>query len=136
MLSNAYFLAKFRFDTAENEPAKNLQNFAKFCKKNCKICKICQFWSQNKHRPPPRARRRRSAANLRMSVRSGRRRSRLRSRRRQRPCHLRSWRRWRSSCARRTRPPRKLSVVLTRCLQRQRQPQPLSHRLAHPVPST
>ena len=30
MLSNAYFLAKFRFDTAENEPAKKLQNFAKF----------------------------------------------------------------------------------------------------------
>ena len=30
MLSNAYFLAKFRFDTAENKPAKNLQNFAKF----------------------------------------------------------------------------------------------------------
>ena len=27
MLSNAYFIAKFRFDTAENEPAKNLQNF-------------------------------------------------------------------------------------------------------------
>ena len=27
MLSNAYFLAKFRFDTAENEPAKKLQNF-------------------------------------------------------------------------------------------------------------
>ena len=30
MLSNSYFLANFRFDTAENEPAKNLQNFAKF----------------------------------------------------------------------------------------------------------
>ena len=30
MLSNAYFLAKFRFDTAENEPVKNLQNFANF----------------------------------------------------------------------------------------------------------
>ena len=34
MLSNAYFLAKFRFDTAENEPAKNLQkkiaNFSNF----------------------------------------------------------------------------------------------------------
>ena len=30
MLSNAYFLAKIRFDTAENEPVKNLQNFAKF----------------------------------------------------------------------------------------------------------
>ena len=30
MLSNAYFLAKFRFDTAENEPAQNSQNFEKF----------------------------------------------------------------------------------------------------------
>ena len=30
MLSNAYFLAKFRFDKAENEPAKNLQQFANF----------------------------------------------------------------------------------------------------------
>ena len=31
MLSNAYFLAKFRFHTAENEPAKNLQKeIAKF----------------------------------------------------------------------------------------------------------
>ena len=30
MLSNAYFLAKFRFDTAENEPAKILQKFANF----------------------------------------------------------------------------------------------------------
>ena len=29
MLSNAYLLAKFRFDTAENEPAKNLQNCRK-----------------------------------------------------------------------------------------------------------
>ena len=29
MLSNAYFLAKFRFDTAENEPAKNVQTFSK-----------------------------------------------------------------------------------------------------------
>ena len=28
--ANAYFLAKFRFDTAENEPAKNLQKFANF----------------------------------------------------------------------------------------------------------
>ena len=27
MLSNAYFLAKFRFDTSENEPAKNLLKF-------------------------------------------------------------------------------------------------------------
>ena len=30
MLSNAYFLAKFRFDTTENEPAKSLQKFANF----------------------------------------------------------------------------------------------------------
>ena len=29
MLSNAYFLAKIHFDTAENEPAENFQNFAK-----------------------------------------------------------------------------------------------------------
>ena len=29
MLSNAYFLVNFRFDTAENQPAKNLQIFAK-----------------------------------------------------------------------------------------------------------
>ena len=35
MLSNAYFLAKFRFDTAENEPAKNLQNFANFPNLEC-----------------------------------------------------------------------------------------------------
>ena len=28
MLSNAYSLAKFRFDTAKNEPAKNLHKFA------------------------------------------------------------------------------------------------------------
>ena len=34
MLSNAYFLAKFRFDTAENEPAKNLQKNANFADPN------------------------------------------------------------------------------------------------------
>ena len=33
-----YFLAKFHFDTAENEPAKNLQNFAKL-----KFAKIANF---------------------------------------------------------------------------------------------
>ena len=46
MLSNAYFLAKFRFDNAENEPAKNLQNFRKmhFSK------------SPGAHRRPPRRR--------------------------------------------------------------------------------
>ena len=35
MLSNAHFLAKFRFDTAENEPAKNLQNFQKMHFRKC-----------------------------------------------------------------------------------------------------
>ena len=30
MLSNVYLLAKFRFDTAESEPAKNLQKLATF----------------------------------------------------------------------------------------------------------
>ena len=40
MLSNAYFLAKFRFDTAENKPAKNLQNFRKmhFSKMHFRKC--------------------------------------------------------------------------------------------------
>ena len=44
MLSNAYFLAKFRFDTAENEPAKNLQKFAKFAN-------FANFANPNPHRP-------------------------------------------------------------------------------------
>ena len=30
MLSNAYFLAQFRFDTAEKEPAKNHKKFQNF----------------------------------------------------------------------------------------------------------
>ena len=34
MLSNAYFIAKFRFDTAENEPAKNCKIFANFANPN------------------------------------------------------------------------------------------------------
>ena len=38
MLSNAYFLAKFRFDTAENEPAKNLQNFRKMHFRSTRNC--------------------------------------------------------------------------------------------------
>ena len=33
MLSNSYFLAKFGFDAAENEPAKKMQNFAEKLKK-------------------------------------------------------------------------------------------------------
>ena len=32
MPQNAIFFAKFGFDTAENEPAKNLQNFEKNAK--------------------------------------------------------------------------------------------------------
>ena len=39
MLSNAYFVAKFRFDTAENEPAKNLQNFQKMHFSKMHFCK-------------------------------------------------------------------------------------------------
>ena len=30
MLSNAYFVTKFRFDTAENEPAKKFAKFVNF----------------------------------------------------------------------------------------------------------
>ena len=37
MLSNAYLLAKIRFDTAENEPAKNLQNFRKNFEKTARV---------------------------------------------------------------------------------------------------
>ena len=52
MLSNAYFLAKVRFDTAENEPARNLQNFANFANPN-----LAAFYSdlrdENKARSPP-----------------------------------------------------------------------------------
>ena len=46
MQSNVYFLAKFRFDTAENEPAKNLQNFVRksnFAKNNSKIANFPNF---------------------------------------------------------------------------------------------
>ena len=37
MLSNEYFLAKFRFDTAENAPAKNVQNLQNFARKIAKF---------------------------------------------------------------------------------------------------
>ena len=63
MLSNAYFLAKFRFDTAENEPAKNLQNFRK-CPENAHPTGPAQ-------RPPSQDARRRGAAN-RGTLRVGR----------------------------------------------------------------
>ena len=42
MLSSAYFLAKFRFDTAENEPAKNLQKIAKFA--NFALSRLGPLW--------------------------------------------------------------------------------------------
>ena len=44
MLSNAYFVAKFRFDTAENEPAKNLQNFRKMHIRKMHIRKMHLAW--------------------------------------------------------------------------------------------
>ena len=58
MLSNAYFLAKFRFDTAENEPAKNLQNFRKmhFRKMHFQkmhLLKIIQVPAQIRDQQPP-----------------------------------------------------------------------------------
>ena len=42
MLSNAYLLAKFRFDTAENEPAKKLQKFAD---KNWQIANLANYFA-------------------------------------------------------------------------------------------
>ena len=54
MLSNAYFLAQFHFDTAENEPAKMLQNSAK------KIAEFANFASFANPNP-----------NLTLTTRSG-----------------------------------------------------------------
>ena len=55
--AGVFFLAKIRFDTAENEPAKNLQTF-------CTICQFCYFKAELDARLRPigleaRARRRR-----------------------------------------------------------------------------
>ena len=55
MLSNAYFLAKFRFDTAENEPAKNLQNFAKFERASLKPAALRDLVAGMLQRDVPRA---------------------------------------------------------------------------------
>ena len=52
MLSNAYFdyfLASFRFDTAENEPNKNLQSVAK------KIANFARFANTQADSPEPGA---------------------------------------------------------------------------------
>ena len=59
MLSNAYFLPKFRFDRAENEPAKNLKIFEKIKNFPKKVC----------HIPSPRPQVRRHAT-LRSSSRA------------------------------------------------------------------
>ena len=77
MLSNAYFLAKFRFDTAENEPAKKLQNLQNFI--FAKFAKIANFADPNpltltlavRGRWPPR---RAPTASRAASVRRARRR--------------------------------------------------------------
>ena len=52
MLSNAYFLAKFRFDTAENEPAKNLQNLAKKIAKFLNFADPSRFENESGGQPP------------------------------------------------------------------------------------
>ena len=51
MLSNAYFLAKFRFDTAENEPAKNLQILEKNLQ-NLPILLSLTFVNKHRWTPP------------------------------------------------------------------------------------
>ena len=56
MLSNAYFLAKFRFDTAENEPAKNLQKICKVLTKFANFVNFASFAlraSASGRAPPP-----------------------------------------------------------------------------------
>ena len=71
MLSNAYFLAKFRFDTAESEPAKNLQkfpNFANFADPNHlnsraqRTGRRCGSRGRRRGRAPPRCSGARGAA--------------------------------------------------------------------------
>ena len=52
MLSNAYYLAKFRFDTAENEPTKNLPIFSNFANFSRSIGKN---WHRGGSRRPMRA---------------------------------------------------------------------------------
>ena len=53
MLSNAYFLAKFRFGTAENEPAKNLQIFPILL--TLTSLKACGLGRERPGHVPPRA---------------------------------------------------------------------------------
>ena len=84
MLSNAYFLAKFRFDTAENEPTQNLQNFRKmhfpkmhFSKMHfSKMLRVSCDFSQQEVRPeagrPARAARQDGAFAARFSHDCGR----------------------------------------------------------------
>ena len=72
MLSNAYFLAKFRFDTAENEPAKNFQNSAKTLPILLTSIQCTPY--ADLHRVRPRGRpRRRGRRSLRGPLREGRR---------------------------------------------------------------
>ena len=40
MLSNAYFLAIFRFGTAENEPAKNCKHFANLLPTSAEVSEL------------------------------------------------------------------------------------------------
>ena len=54
MLSNAYFLAKFRFDTAENEPTENLQKFANFADPNPLTGSPLQRWQRILQQPAAR----------------------------------------------------------------------------------
>ena len=54
MLSNGYFLAKFRFDRAENEPAKNLQNVANFA--NLRTVGLLPRGRGRRREPVPEAR--------------------------------------------------------------------------------
>ena len=73
MLSNAYFLEKFRFDTAENEPAK-------ICKILQKIAKFPNFADPNRLYRAPQQRlhdaRRRGRGAPRRRARAGSRRAR------------------------------------------------------------
>ena len=72
MLSNAYFLAKIRFDTAENEPAKNLQKFANFADPNPSTRRSADRREPGAPGPAPSGRRRPRRRGARPAASAGR----------------------------------------------------------------
>ena len=74
MLSNAYFLAKIRFDTAENEPAKKFAKFANFADPNpltLTLGEVRRLQTRARHRGERRGRPVRGQVRPREAPRAG-----------------------------------------------------------------